>query len=95
MNYSMAFYVPKIKTSSASPRPRCALAYRLWAINIGDKRSFSVTQWKKNFGKLRAEQFSFYPLLYEGKILKEFLAKRPRSFVCSPPLHIFFSRIKN
>jgi hypothetical protein len=35
--------------------------------NIGDKRSFSGTKWKKNLGKLRAEQFSFYPLLYEGE----------------------------
>jgi len=35
--------------------------------NIGDKRSFSETKWKKNLGKLRAEQFSFYPLLNEGE----------------------------
>jgi len=30
-------------------------------INVGDKRSFRSGE---NLGKLRAEQFSFYPLLY-------------------------------
>jgi len=30
---------------------------------MGLKRSFSGIKWKKNLGKLRAEQFFFYPLL--------------------------------
>ena len=37
------------------------------AYNVRDIRSFSGKKWKKNLGEWRAEQFSFYPFLYEGK----------------------------
>jgi hypothetical protein len=45
--------------------------------NIGDKRSFSGAKRKKNLGKLRAEQFSFYPLLYESEARKAESAASP------------------